>query len=117
VITGPDFNAVLVEALPELAADRLAYERRRIEDAEFVQSFFSYSFVPTLQAAIDQNVEDFCMRAFAMIERLVHEGNPEVQAILRDEFFDYGPVCEKWMKRAEWRMGELTRKAAQGREP
>ncbi len=115
MIAAADFDAVLVEALPELAADRSAYERRRIEDAEFVQSFFGYSFVPTLQAAIDRNVEDFCARAFAMIERLVREGDPEVQAILRDEFFDYGPACEKWMKRAESRMGPLTRGAAVGK--
>jgi hypothetical protein len=115
LIAAADFDAVLVEALPELVADRSAYERRRIEDPEFAQSFFSYSFVPTLQSAIDQNVEDFCVRAFAMIERLVHEGDPEMQAILRDEFFNYGPVCEKWMKRAGSRMGPLTRKAATGK--
>jgi hypothetical protein len=115
VIAAADFDSMLVEALPELAADRSAYERRRLEDPEFMQSFFSYSFVPTLQVAIDQNVEDFCVRAFAMIERLVYEGDPQVQAILRDEFFDYGPVCEKWMKRTGSRMGPLTRKASTGK--
>jgi hypothetical protein len=112
MIAASELDASLVAALPELAADRGAYEKRRQEDFEFTQSFFSYSFVPTLQVALDQNVDDFCMRAFALIERLTAEGDAEVQTILREEFFEYGPACEKWMKRAHARMGPLTRRTA-----
>lgn len=114
MIATAELDALLVEALPELAADREAYEKRRREDFEFTQSFFSYSFVPTLQVALDQNVEDFCLRAFALIEKLVTEGDDEIRAILRDEFFEYGPACEKWMKRARPQMGKHTRAAAGG---
>jgi len=106
-----DLNRVLVEALPELASDREAYDRRRIEDPDFSQSFLGYSFIPTLQVALDQNVEAFCRRAFALIERLLAEGDVEVQAILRDEFFDYGPACEEWMKRAASHFGPLARQS------
>jgi len=114
MITAAELDALLVVALPELAADRGTYEKRRQEDFEFTQSFFSYSFVPTLQVALDQNVEDFCLRAFALIEKLVTEGDEDVQAILRDEFFEYGPACEKWMKRARPQMGMRTRTVAGG---
>jgi hypothetical protein len=114
MIATAELDALLVEALPELAADREAYEKRRREDFEFTQSFFSYSFVPTLQVALDQNVDDFCDRAFALVERLVTDGDSEVQTILREEFFEYGPACEKWMKRACSRMKMHTRAAASG---
>jgi hypothetical protein len=114
VITLEELDRTLIEALPELASDRSAYEQRRVEDPEFTQRFFSYSFIPTLQVALDQNIDDFCARAFVLIERLLIEGDAEVQAILREEFFDYGPACEKWMKRAEYRMGARTRQAASG---
>jgi hypothetical protein len=112
MIHASEIDATLIEALPELASDRALYERKRMEDREFTQSFFSYSFVPTLQVALDRSLEDFCARAFGVLERLVQEGDDAVQAILRDQFFEYGPACEKWMKRAELRMGPLTRKAA-----
>jgi hypothetical protein len=115
MIHAADLDALLVQALPELESDRIEYERRRGEDPEFTQSFFSYSFVPTLQVALDQNIEDFCHRAFVLIEQLVGEGDGEVQAKLRDEFFAYGPACEKWMKRAQPRMGPKTRKTAAGK--
>ncbi|ABF43104.1 hypothetical protein Acid345_4104 [Candidatus Koribacter versatilis Ellin345] len=115
MISAADLNRGLVEALPELASDREAYEQRRLEDPEFLQSFIGYSFIPTLQVALDQNVDDFCRRAFALIERLLAEGDDDVQAILRDEFFDYGPACEKWMRHAGTLMGPLTRKAATGK--
>jgi hypothetical protein len=114
VIAARDLNAALVEALPELGDDFEAYRRKRVEDPEFTQSFFNYSFLPTLQVALDQNVEYFSARAFALIEQLILEGDADIQAILRDEFFDYGPVCEKWMKRARSGMGDLTRKATMG---
>ena len=107
-----DLDRVLVEALPELASDREAYQRRRIEDPEFQQSFFSYSFVPTLQVALDQGIEHFTRRAFALIERLLSEGDPDVQQILREEFFEYGPACKKWMRRVGGYMGPRTRAAA-----
>lgn len=113
MITSEDLNEALIKELPELADDLVAYDQRRSEDPEFMQSFFSYSFIPTLQVAIDQNIEDFCQRAFALIERLLTEGDTNVQVILREEFFDYGPACEKWMKRAGHHMGRMTRAAAQ----
>lgn len=115
MISAADLDAVLVAELPELASDRAEYEKRRGEDPEFSQSFFSYSFVPTLQVALDRNVEDFCSRAFALIETLLGEGDEAVRKILREEFFEYGPACEKWMKRAGPRMGPLMTKAAAGR--
>lgn len=112
MISAADLDAVLIEALPELASDREPYLRQRSNDPEFVISFFSYSFVPTLQVALDRHLDDFCTRAFALIERLLEEGDREVRAILQDEFFDYGPACEKWMRRAGANMGPRTRKAA-----
>ncbi len=115
MISAADFNRVLVEALPELGSDCAVYEKRRSEDPEFLQSFFSYSFIPTLQVALDQHVEDFCHRAFSVVERLLVEGDAEVQAILADEFFDYGPACEKWMRRAHEFIGPIARGKAMGR--
>lgn len=115
MIHAAEVDTLLVSALPELASDRAAYEQQRLHDPEFTQSFFSYSFVPTLQVALDQEVEDFCLRAFALIEQLVREGDAEVQTLLREEFFEYGPACEKWMKLAAPRMGPNTREAAGGK--
>ncbi len=111
-----DLDTELITALPELASDRAEYDRRQRSDPEFSQSFFGYSFVPSLQVALDRNLDDFCQRAFTLIERLVGDGDADVQALLREEFFAYGPACEKWMKRAEPRMGPLTRKAASGEQ-
>ncbi len=115
MISVTQLDRVVVETLPELASDWQAYGRRRIEDPEFQQSFLSYSFIPTLQVALDQNVEDFCRRSFALIERLLSDGDEEVQSILRDEFFDYGAACEKWMQRAGGYLGPLARGASGGR--
>lgn len=108
-----DLDTELVTTLPELVADRAEFDRKKRSDPEFSQTFFGYSFVPTLQVALDRNLDDFCNRAFALIERLLAEGDPDVQVLLREEFFDYGPACEKWMKRAGHRMGPLTRAASQ----
>lgn len=108
-----DLDALLVAELPELAADRAEYDRRRQEDAEFRQSFFSYSFVPTLQAALDRHIEPFCAKAFSLLERLVAEGDGDLQTTLQDEFFGYGPACEKWMRRALPWMGPQTRELAE----
>ena len=108
-----DIDTQLVEALPELAGDRTEYERRRKEDPEFSQSFFSYSFVPTLQAALDRDVRSFSDRAFALLEELVTRGDEGVGELLREEFFEYGPACEKWMRRALPQMGLRTRALAQ----
>ena len=110
MIRAGELNDVLVQTLPELSTDWKTYTARKHRDREFQQSFFGYSFVPTLQVALDQHVEDFCRRAFALIERLLADGDPEVQAIVRDEFFEYGPACEKWMKRAGTYLGPLARK-------
>jgi hypothetical protein len=109
-------DAVLLRTLPELASDRSDYEAYRAKDPEFTQSFFSYSFVPTLQAALDQGVYQFSERAFKLIEQLVIEGNPELIALLREEFFDYGPACEKWMRRALPLMGPRTRALAESED-
>jgi hypothetical protein len=111
-----EVDALLAHELPELASDRADYETRRSADLEFSQSFFSYSFVPTLQAALDQNVHPFCERAFKVIERLVTEGDPALLAVVREEFFDYGPACEKWMRRALPLMGPRTRALAESKE-
>lgn len=110
-----ELDRLLVEALPELAVDRAEYERRRNTDPEFTQTFFGYSFVPTLQAAIDQNVMPFCQRAFALIEKLVVEGDEGVAGVLEGEFFEYGPACQKWMRKGEGFMGQKTRQRAQRR--
>lgn len=111
-----ELDDVLVQALPELASDRADYEARRADDSEFTQSFFSYSFVPTLQVALDQGVYPFCERAFKLIEQLVIEGDHDLLALLREEFFDYGPACEKWMRLALPLMGPRTRALAEGQE-
>jgi hypothetical protein len=108
-----ELDTVLVHALPELASDRADYETRRSQDPEFTQSFFSFSFVPTLQAALDRGVHPFCEKAFRLIEQLVVEGAPELKALLHEEFFDYGPACEKWMVRALPLMGSHTRDLAE----
>jgi hypothetical protein len=109
MITAAELDSVLVDALPELASDRAVCEERRRTDTEFLQSFFGYSFIPTLQVALDRQMNDFCRRAFALIERLVHEGDADVQRILQDEFFAYGPACEEWMKKAQSWMGPDTK--------
>lgn len=108
-----EVDALLVKALPELGPDCAEYEGRRSEDPEFTQSFFGYSFIPTVQAAMDQDVRSFCERAFDLIENLVVEGDEEVIALLREEFFEYGPACEKWMRKGDRFMGPKTRALAQ----
>ena len=108
-----ELDALLMKALPELEADHAEFQRRRSEDLEFTQSFFGYSFVPTLQAAMDRDVRRFSERAFALIETLVVEGDEDVIGLLRGEFFDYGPACEKWMRRGEPFMGPRARELAQ----
>ena len=113
MIAARDLDKTLVEALPELAGDFEVYRKKRIKDPEFAQSFFNYSFLPTLQVALDQNVDNFCARAFAFVELLVQDGDQDLQALLQEEFFAYGPVCQKWMKRAGSRMGPLTRAKVQ----
>lgn len=112
MIRSSDLDELLIRELPELAEDRVTFQQRRDDDPEFTQTFFSYSFIPTLQSALDRKVEDFCRRAFALIERLVQEGDADVQRLLREEFFDYGPVCDKWMKKAEAWMGPDTKGSA-----
>ena len=112
MIRAIDLNDFIIAALPELAPDLPAFNRRRLDDPEFTQTFFGYSFIPTLQSALDRNVEDFCRRAFALIERLVREGDAGVQRILRDDFFHYGPACDKWMKKAGSWMGPDTKGTA-----
>lgn len=112
MIRASELNDFLTAALPELAADRSSFEQRRSEDPEFTQTFFSYSFIPTLQSALDRNIEEFCRRAFTLVETLVREGDADVQHILREEFFDYGPVCDKWMKKAQAWMGPDTKGTA-----
>jgi len=108
VITVAELDAALLGALPELAQDHIQYHRNVAQDPELSQSFFSYSFVPTLQVAIDRQLVPFCERAFTLIERLIADGDHDVRALLRDEFFGYGPSCEKWMKRAAGYMGPQT---------
>ncbi len=112
MIRAAELDALLVEALPELANDRTDYARRQAQDPEFMQSFFSYSFVPTLQAALDRNLALFSQRAFTLVEQLVTEGDEELLNLLKQEFFDYGPACEKWMQRTLSYMGPHTRALA-----
>ena len=112
MIRAAELDSVLVQALPELRTDLQTYSERIKRHPEHQPSFFSYAFIPTLQVALDQHVEAFARRAFDIIERLLCEGDEEIQAILKDEFFEYGPVCEKWMNRAGTYMGPLARKAA-----
>lgn len=100
-----ELNHFLLHALPELRSDLDAFERLRAEDPEFTQSFFGYSFIPTLQAALDRGVEDFCRRAFLVIEELVISGDHDVRHQLDEELFSYGPRCESWMRRAGPYMG------------
>ncbi len=114
MITLTNLDARLIEVLPELAHDLSEYRARCAADTEFEQSFFGYSFVPTLQAALDRDMKDFCRRAFVLLEELVSSGDPEVQILLEDEFFAYGPACEKWMRRAVPQMGPRTRAKAIG---
>lgn len=116
MISADQLDDLLVQALPELASDRDDYEARRAADPEFTQSFFNYSFVPTLQAALDQGVQPFCKRAFKLIEQLVTEGDPALLVIVSEEFFDYGPACEKWIRRALPLMGPRTRALAESKE-
>ncbi len=103
-----NLNATLLRALPELVPDIDVYHRLKSEDPEFTQSFFSYSFLPTLQAALDRGVSEFCARAFALVEELVVHGDEGTNALLRDEFFEYGARCENWMDRASRYMGPQT---------
>ncbi len=112
-----ELDARLVDALPELAGDRVEYERHCKQDPEFQQTFFSYSFVPTLQAALDRDVRSFTERAFALLERLVTQGDEALRALLREEFFAYGPACDKWMRRALSHMGPQTRALAEQASP
>lgn len=103
-----ELDGVMMEALPELRSDLEGYRLLKTQDAEFNQTFFSYSFVPTLQSALDQVVDDFCRRAFALIEILLLRGDKETRNLLEEEFFGYGPHCETWMSRALRYMGPQT---------
>ncbi len=103
-----NLDTALLRALPELVSDLDEFHRRKNEDLEFTHTFFSYSFLPTLQSALDRGVSDFCQRAFVLIEELVSGGDEEVATLLAEEFFEYGARCENWMDRATRYMGPQT---------